>query len=65
MIKVWNDKGFRSWRSGFHCISKKERSVTLLLSLQAAPAPHQTHKKGVPVLPVKDDLKKSPSEYSS
>ena len=43
--------------------SLKERHVALLLLLQAAAAPPQTHKKGVPVLPVKNELKKSPSEY--
>lgn len=32
--------------------------------LQAA-SPLQTHRKGVPVLPVKDEIKKSPSEYFS
>ena len=42
-----------------------ERHVALLLLLQAATAPPQTHKKGIPVLPVKDEIKKSSSEYFS
>ena len=35
----------------------------MLFQAAVVPPVTQTHKKGVPVLPVKNEVKKSPSEY--